>query len=230
MDKISDSIWEPHETFDHFFPPFPHPIADKETHDKRPGAPKEWFQPTIPARQPDFGYLPPPCVAQEPPEGWDAKIREFGNGKGAALIGFTVDVKKPPSSAYVPYDEVVNLNGKINFHHVALSPENPVNTPKFSLTGADENLVASIHRTLCWMSPAKDLSAYSAVLASLSPADVALIEPVMSNIATQASDLPGIMAMRAPLPAPETPVPAVKPTPEGLSTITGMDHRLGAWK
>ena len=101
---------------------------------------------------------------------------------------------------------------------------------KLSLTGASEQLCAIIHRKLCALSPVNDLAQHNAVLSQLSPDDVVAISVAITHPAVQSADVRGIMAMRAPLPAPEPAIPAPKSSPEGLGTISAMDHRLGAWK
>ena len=101
---------------------------------------------------------------------------------------------------------------------------------KFSLTGANEAKVIAIHAVLCEKSPIWELAAYSSVCAQLSPADVDFLHPVIMHPGVQSSDIAAIMSMRAPAPAPQQPQEAPKSSPGGLGTITGMDHRLGAWK
>ncbi len=104
------------------------------------------------------------------------------------------------------------------------------NAEKLSLTGASEELCAIIHRRLCAMSPVNELAEHNAALAQLSPEDVIAISVAITHPATQSSDIRGVMAMRVPAPAPEPAQEAPKPSPEGLGCLTGMDHRLGAWK
>lgn len=101
---------------------------------------------------------------------------------------------------------------------------------KLSLTGADEDFCEFIHSELCRLSPIDDLAAHHATLATLSPGDVVEVVTAMMHKAVQSSDIRGIMAMRAPLSAPEPPQQAVKASPVGLGYVADMDHRLGAWK
>lgn len=101
---------------------------------------------------------------------------------------------------------------------------------RLSLTGADEFLVGEIHRQLCRLSPINELATHSSTLAQLSPADVDEVVTAIIHPAVQSGDIRGIMAMRAPLPAPEPAISEVKTAPEGVRAMTSMDHRLGAWK
>ncbi len=101
---------------------------------------------------------------------------------------------------------------------------------RFSVAGADELMCCQVHLRLCSLSPIDALAMHSTVLAQLPQADVAVIHAAICHEAVQSGDVAGIMAMRAPLPAPEPAIPEVKSSPEGLRTISDMDHRLGAWK
>ena len=114
---------------------------------------------------------------------------------------------------------VLDWNGNLTFH-----------AEKLSLTGANEHLCAIIHRALCRLSPIDGLANHHAALAQLSPMDVVQIAEAITHPAVQSGDVAGIMAMRVPQPAPETAIPAVKASPQGLGAMTGMDHRLGSWK
>lgn len=136
----------------------------------------------------------------------------------------------PPSDATLAAFERAGLKitnlGKnpVFINGTRLDPE------KFSLTGADELKCGAIHRQLCVLAPIDDLCDYSAMLAQLSPADIDTLFPAVTHPAVQKGDVLAIMAMRAPLPAPEPAIPEAKPSPAGLGCIAGMDHRLGGWK